>query len=120
MRWRILALAGACLAIPGSVQAQGGIETLSKVELLALQQEMRDRGCGNRHAPGVVTAETRRALRNCMRQHNATTARDLLVSFNIGFGPDEPGGLGVGALDVAVPSRVVRGIARRTQIPTRS
>jgi hypothetical protein len=120
MRWRILALAGACLAIPGSVQAQAGIETLSKVELLALQQEMRDRGCGNRHAPGVVTAETRRALRNCLRQHNVTTARDLLVSFNIGFGPDEPGGIGIGALDAAVPSRVTRGIVRRTQIPTRS
>ena len=120
MRWRILALAGACLAIPGSVKAQAGIETLSKVELLALQQEMRDRGCGNRHAPGVVTAETRRALRNCMRQHNVTTARDLLVAFNIGFGPDEPGGLGVGALDAAVPARVTRGIVRRTHLPTHS
>ena len=119
MRWRILALAGACFAIPGSVQAQGGIEALSKVELLALQQEMRDRGCGNRHAPGVVTAETRRALRNCMRQHNVTTARDLLVNFNIGFGPDEPGGLGVGALDAIVPSRAARRVVYRTHVLTR-
>ena len=92
MKWRILALVAAAAVVPAGADAQGrsrGNDGLTKIELLALQQEMRDRGCGNKHAPGVMTAETRRAIANCGRRAGVTGARALLQSFNNGFGNDD-------------------------------
>lgn len=92
MKWKILALAAACAALPATAEAQGRARAndgLTKIELLALQQEMRDRGCGNKHAPGVMNAETRRAIANCGRRAGVTGARALLQSFNNGFGSND-------------------------------
>src|SRR5688500_11246825 len=92
MKWKILALVAACTIVPAQAEAQGrsrGNDGLTRIELLALQQEMRDRGCGNKHAPGVMTAETRRAIANCGRRAGVTGARALLQSFNNGFGNDD-------------------------------
>jgi hypothetical protein len=93
MKWKILALVAACAALPASAEAQGRAranEGLSRIELLALQQEMRDRGCGNRHAPGVMNAETRAAIRTCSRRLGVSgDARALLAAFNNGFGPGD-------------------------------
>ena len=92
MKWKILALVAACTIVPAQAEAQGrsrGNDGLTRIELLALQQEMRDRGCGNKHAPGVMNAETRRAIANCGRRAGVTGARALLQSFNNGFGNND-------------------------------
>lgn len=94
MKWKIITLVAACAVLPVQAEAQGrssrsGNDGLTKIELLALQQEMRDRGCGNKHAPGVMTAETRRAIANCGRRAGVTGARALLQSFNNGFGNND-------------------------------
>ena len=92
MKWKFLALVAACTIVPAQAEAQGrsrGNDGLTRIELLALQQEMRDRGCGNKHAPGVMTAETRRAIANCGRRAGVTGARALLQSFNNGFGNND-------------------------------
>lgn len=86
MKWKILTLVAVCAALPVQANAQGRSgEALSRVELLALQQEMRDRGCGNKRAPGVMNAETRRAIRTCSQRMNVNGARALLAAFNNGF-----------------------------------
>lgn len=93
MKWKILALVAACTIVPAQAEAQGrsrGNDGLTKVELLALQQEMRDRGCGNRRAPGVMNAETRRAIRTCSQRLGVTGgARALLAAFNNGFATND-------------------------------
>src|SRR5687768_8219018 len=93
MKWQILALVAAAAVVPAGAEAQSrASEGLSKIELLALQQEMRDRGCGNKRAPGVMNAETRRAIRTCSQRLGVTgDARALLAAFNNGFaGNDAP------------------------------
>lgn len=86
MKWKILALIAVCAALPAPANAQTRADDgLTKIELLALQQEMRDRGCGNKHAPGVMNAETRRAIRVCSQRAGVSGARALLASFNVGF-----------------------------------
>ncbi|MGI9139621.1 MAG: hypothetical protein ACR2GJ_00730 [Gemmatimonadaceae bacterium] len=86
MKWKILALAAVCAGLPAQANAQGrSNDGLTKIELLALQQEMRDRGCGNKRAPGVMNAETRRAIRTCSQRMNVNGARALLAAFNNGF-----------------------------------
>jgi hypothetical protein len=91
MKWKILALVAACAAVPAQAEAQSrASDGLSKIELLALQQEMRDRGCGNRRAPGVMNAETRRAIRTCSQRLGVTGgARALLAAFNNGFASND-------------------------------
>lgn len=93
MKWKILTLVAACAALPVQAEAQGrraSSDGLTKVELLALQQEMRDRDCGNRRAPGVMNAETRRAIRTCSQRLGVTGgARALLAAFNNGFGAND-------------------------------
>lgn len=85
-----IAAACAALAIMGTAlpaQAQLG---LSKIEFFALQQEMRDRGCGNQTAGGMLNAETQRALRVCAdRLGVAADGRTVLHAMNIGFGPSD-------------------------------
>lgn len=90
MRWKILALLAAAAVVPAGAEAQSrASEGLSKIELLALQQEMRDRGCGNKHAPGVMNAETRRAIRVCSQRMGVSGARALLAAFNNGFAAND-------------------------------
>ena len=87
---KALASATALLALPFlalGAQTRGG---LTKVELLGLQQQMRDDGCGNKHAPGIWDEATRLAIRTCAKKYNtAADARALLQAMNIGFSPGE-------------------------------
>jgi len=63
-----------------------GAAGLTGVQFLALQQELRDRNCGNSRVPGVLDAATRRAIRTCAQRLSvANNARAVLVAMNIGF-----------------------------------
>jgi len=86
MMRKAIAFAAGMLALPVfalSAQTRGG---LTKVELLALQQEMRDQGCGNKHAAGEWDAATKGAIRACAKKYNTSTnAKELLAAMNVGF-----------------------------------
>jgi hypothetical protein len=59
---------------------------LSGNHFLALQQELRDRGCGNAHVTGRLDGATRSAIRTCAQRLNvANNARAVLIAMNIGF-----------------------------------
>jgi hypothetical protein len=104
MNLKTLALVAAFAAIPAIAGAQtanttsrgpdcprgcptsAGAAGLTGVQFLALQQEMRDRGCGNNHVTGVLDAPTRSAIRNCAKKMNVeATAAAVLNAMNIGF-----------------------------------
>jgi hypothetical protein len=78
------------LGCPTSKGALG----LTGVQFLALQQELRDRGCGTSRVTGRADAATRRAIRICAGKLNvANNARAVLIAMNIGFGEtDIPAG----------------------------
>jgi peptidoglycan hydrolase-like protein with peptidoglycan-binding domain len=94
----------AFLTVPALASAQAG---LNKIQFLALQQELRDQGCGVTNVDGRYGPSTRRAIATCAKKFNtANNAAALLTAMNIGFGPnDNPpaapagggGGGGVGA-----------------------
>ncbi len=76
---------------PKGCPTSAGAAGLSGVEFLALQQELRDRGCGNSRVPGVLDAATRRAIRTCAGKLGvANNARAVLTAMNIGFGEADP------------------------------
>ncbi|HEX2693513.1 MAG TPA: hypothetical protein VHL12_05630 [Gemmatimonadaceae bacterium] len=85
------------MAVPALASAQAG---LSRVSFLALQQELRDQGCGVTNVDGRYGPQTRRAIATCAKKFNsANNAAALLQAMNIGFGPnDNPpaGGTGTG------------------------
>jgi peptidoglycan hydrolase-like protein with peptidoglycan-binding domain len=87
----------ALIAVPALASAQAG---LSRVAFLALQQELRDQGCGVTNVDGHYGPQTRRAIATCAKKFNtANNASALLAAMNIGFGPnDNPpaGGTGTG------------------------
>lgn len=111
MKLRILLAAAGCLLIPAIASAQDSTTTtttatttstgtdcpkgcptspgaagLTGVEFLALQQELRDRGCGNAHVTGRLDATTRRAISKCAKQLGvANNARAVLTAMNIGY-----------------------------------
>lgn len=61
-------------------------EGLTYTQLLALQQQLRDEGCGIDHVTGVLDAATRRAIAQCKKKYGVTgNGRDLLIAMNIGF-----------------------------------
>jgi peptidoglycan hydrolase-like protein with peptidoglycan-binding domain len=102
----------ALLAVPALASAQAG---LSRVAFLALQQELRDQGCGVTNVDGHYGPQTRRAIATCAKKFNtANNASALLAAMNIGFGPnDNPpaGGTGTGTgmattTDTAAPAAV--------------
>ncbi|HYU53197.1 MAG TPA: hypothetical protein VEK37_09650 [Gemmatimonadaceae bacterium] len=77
----------ALIAVPALASAQAG---LSKIEFLALQQELRDQGCGVTNVDGRYGPQTRRAIATCAKKFNsANNAKALLVAMNIGFGPND-------------------------------
>src|SRR3954464_8473946 len=77
----------ALLAAPALASAQAG---LSRVSFLALQQELRDQGCGVTNVDGRYGPQTRRAIATCAKKFNsANNAQALLVAMNIGFGPND-------------------------------
>lgn len=120
MKLRILVVAAGCLLLPAMASAQvpatdttakptkidtsgpqtagcpmgcptsKGAAGLTGVQFLALQQEMRDRGCGNGHVTGRLDAPTRKAISACAKQLNvANSAEAVLGALNIGFGPGD-------------------------------
>lgn len=67
--------------------AYGG---LNRVQFLALQQELRDQGCGLTNVDGRYGTPTRRAIATCAKRFNtANNAAALLAAMNIGFGPND-------------------------------
>jgi peptidoglycan hydrolase-like protein with peptidoglycan-binding domain len=77
----------ALLAAPALASAQAG---LSRVSYLALQQELRDQGCGVTNVDGRYGPQTRRAIATCAKKFNsANNAAALLAAMNIGFGPND-------------------------------
>jgi peptidoglycan hydrolase-like protein with peptidoglycan-binding domain len=77
----------AFLAVPALASAQAG---LNRIQFLALQQELRDQGCGVTNVDGRYGPSTRRAIATCAKKFNtANNAAALLAAMNIGFGPND-------------------------------
>lgn len=77
----------ALIAAPALASAQAG---LSKIQFLALQQELRDQGCGVTNVDGHYGPQTRRAIATCAKKFNsANNAAAVLAAMNIGFGPSD-------------------------------
>jgi hypothetical protein len=77
----------ALLAGPALASAQAG---LNRIQFLALQQELRDQGCGVTNVDGHYGPQTRRAIATCAKKFNsANNAAALLQAMNIGFGPND-------------------------------
>lgn len=77
---------------PRGCPTSKGAAGLSGVQFLALQQELRDRGCGNSMVTGVYDGATRRAVAICAKRLSvAATAPAVLVAFNIGFSESDIG-----------------------------
>ncbi len=71
---------------PGSSGAAG----LTGIQFLALQQEVRDRKCGNNRVTGRLDAATRIGIRNCARKLGvANNAAAVLVAMNVGFSAND-------------------------------
>ena len=93
----------AFLTVPALASAQAG---LNRIQFLALQQELRDQGCGVTNVDGRYGPSTRRAIATCAKKFNtANNAAALLAAMNIGFGPNDTppaapmggGGMSMGA-----------------------
>ncbi|HJQ10242.1 MAG TPA: peptidoglycan-binding domain-containing protein [Gemmatimonadaceae bacterium] len=77
----------ALMAAPALASAQAG---LNRISFLALQQELRDQGCGVTNVDGRYGPQTRRAIATCAKKFNsANNAAALLQAMNIGFGPND-------------------------------
>ena len=71
---------------PMKCPSSKGAAGLSGTQFLALQQELRDRGCGNTHVTGWLDAPTRHAIAACAKKMNvANKAGAVLVAMNIGY-----------------------------------
>ena len=82
MKYRLLGacVAATCFAAPAFAQG------LTRVELLGLQQQLRDDGCGVTHVTGKMDAMTRAAVKKCQSKYSgATDARSMLAAMHIGF-----------------------------------
>lgn len=124
MKLRILAVAAGFVMLPAIAHAQGtdttatrtstskgadcprgcptskGAAGLTGVQFLALQQELRDRGCGNVHVTGVYDAATRRAVAVCAKQLSvANSAPAVLAAMNIGYSAGDIGASPPGTTD---------------------
>lgn len=130
MNVKTLALVAACLVVPAMARAQAAAVTskgpdcprgcptshgaagLTGVQFLALQQELRDRGCGNNHVTGVLDAPTKKAIKTCAKQLNvANNATAVLNAFDVGF----TGGEGAGAsASTAMPNATAAANASET------
>jgi peptidoglycan hydrolase-like protein with peptidoglycan-binding domain len=85
----------AFLTVPALASAQAG---LSRIQFLALQQELRDQGCGVTNVDGHYGPQTRRAIATCAKKFNsANNAAALLAAMNIGFGASDNAPTGTGA-----------------------
>lgn len=85
-----IALIACCLVSPAVAVAQTG--GLTKIQLLALQQELKDQ-CGLAHATGVMDGPTRHAIAVCNKKYGTQgNGAALLTAMNVGFntGDNEP------------------------------
>jgi len=77
---------------PWGCPTSRGAAGLTGPQFLALQQELRDRKCGNSHVTGRLDAATRTAIRNCATKMGvANNAGAVLVGFDIGFSASDVG-----------------------------
>jgi hypothetical protein len=75
---------------PWGCPTSSGAAGLTGQQFLALQQELRDRKCGNNHVTGRLDAATRIAIRNCAKKLGvANNAGAVLVAMDIGYGPSD-------------------------------
>lgn len=95
MTRKTFALIACCLISPAIAAAQTG--GLTKVQLLALQQELKEQ-CGLQHATGVMDGPTRHAIAVCNKKYGTQgNGAALLAAMNVGFGTGEnepQGGMG--------------------------
>jgi hypothetical protein len=95
MTRKTIALIACCLISPAVAAAQTG--GLTKVQLLALQQELKDQ-CGLQHATGVMDGPTRHAVAVCNKKYGTQgNGAALLAAMNVGFNPGDnapQGGMG--------------------------
>ncbi len=95
MTRKTFALIACCVLSPAVAAAQTG--GLTRVQLLALQQELKDQ-CGLAHATGVMDGPTRHAIAVCNKKYGTQgNGAALLAAMNVGFntGDNEPqGGMG--------------------------
>lgn len=77
---------------PRGCPTSKGAAGLTGVQFLALQQELRDRGCGNSAVTGTFDGATRHAVANCAKRLSvANNAGAVLVALNIGFSESDVG-----------------------------
>jgi len=77
---------------PWKCPTSKGAAGLTGVQFLALQQELRDKGCGNAHVTGVLDGPTRRAISVCAKRMSvANNAGAVLAAFNVGFSASDLG-----------------------------
>ena len=82
MKYRLV---GAC-AVAFCCAAPAFAQGLTRVELLGLQQQLRDDGCGVTHITGRMDAMTRSAVKKCESKYSgATDAKSMLGAMHIGF-----------------------------------
>jgi DNA-binding transcriptional LysR family regulator len=98
MKVRALASFVVCCCAAAPLAAQ----SLSRTDILALQQQLRDDGCGISHTTGRVDAVTRRALKKCASKYNASssTPSAVLAAMNIGLGS----GSGISSMGGTLPT----------------
>lgn len=82
MNYRLLGVCAAALCCAVPAFAQG----LSRVELIGLQQQLRDDGCGVTHITARMDAMTRSSVKKCESKYSgATDAKSMLAAMHIGF-----------------------------------
>jgi hypothetical protein len=71
---------------PWKCPTSKGVAGLTGPQFLALQQELRDKGCGTNHVTGNLDAPTRHAISVCAKKLGvANNAGAVLVAMNIGY-----------------------------------
>ena len=71
---------------PWKCPTSKGTAGLTGPQFLALQQELRDKGCGTSHVTGWLDAPTRHAISVCSKRLGvANNAGAVLVAMNIGY-----------------------------------
>ena len=78
---------------PWGCPTSKGTAGLTGPQFLALQQELRDKGCGTIRITGVLDAPTRRAIGVCAKKMGVkNNAKAVLVAANIGYSEADVGG----------------------------
>jgi hypothetical protein len=104
-------IVAALFAATLSATAHGQASGLTKVQIYALQQQLKNE-CGLAHATGVMDTPTLRAVAVCNKHYGTSDPASLLSAMNIGFSDnDTPPGLEVAARHASPRSRAAREMA---------